>query len=182
MSHNISIARLFTYRHAEVCMPSHYLKLIVAVSINVIAMVNIVIYLFHYFALELKSVLKCGAGEVQSVWRLATDWTTGRSRFDSRQRQEIFPLNSVSRPSLGPTQPPVQWTPWILSPRVKRGRGVTLITHPHVVPRSRVGVIHPLPICASIGELWDCLTFFLLSMALSECRSPCVVSVVVAWW
>jgi hypothetical protein len=40
---------------------------------------------------------------------LATDWTTRWSRFDPRQRQEIFPLASVSRPALGPTQPPVQW-------------------------------------------------------------------------
>jgi hypothetical protein len=36
-----------------------------------------------------------------------------------------FPLASVSRPALGPTQPPVQWVPV-----VKRDRGVTLTTHP----------------------------------------------------
>jgi len=42
----------------------------------------------------------------------------------------------VSRPALGPTQPPVQWVPGVLSPGVKRGRGVTLTTHPHLVPRS----------------------------------------------
>jgi hypothetical protein len=29
----------------------------------------------------------------------------------SRQGQRIFPLSSVSRPALGPTQPPVQWVP-----------------------------------------------------------------------
>jgi hypothetical protein len=44
----------------------------------------------------------------------------------------------VSRPALGPTQPPVQWVPGVLSPGVKRGRGVTLTTHPHLVPRSRM--------------------------------------------
>jgi hypothetical protein len=47
----------------------------------------------------------------------------------------IFPLSSVSRSALGPTQPPVQWVPGVLSPGVKRGRGVMLITHPNLVPR-----------------------------------------------
>jgi hypothetical protein len=78
------------------------------------------------------------AGVAQSVQCLATDWTTGRSRFDSRQKQRIFPLTSVSRPSLGPTQPPVQWVPGAFSPGVKRSRGVTLTTHPHLVPRSKM--------------------------------------------
>jgi len=36
----------------------------------------------------------------------------------------------VSRPALRPTQPLVQWVPGVLSPGVKRGRGVTLATHP----------------------------------------------------
>jgi hypothetical protein len=34
-----------------------------------------------------------------------------------------------------PTQPPVQWVPGVLSPGVKRVRGVKLTTHPHLVPR-----------------------------------------------
>jgi hypothetical protein len=34
------------------------------------------------------------------------------------------------------TQPPVQWVPGVLSPRLKRGRGVMLTTHPYLVPRS----------------------------------------------
>jgi hypothetical protein len=34
--------------------------------------------------------------------------------------------------------PPVQWVPGILSPGVKRGRGVMLTTHPHLVPRLRM--------------------------------------------
>jgi hypothetical protein len=63
---------------------------------------------------------------------LTTDWTI---RFDPRQRQEIFPLTSVSRPAQRPNQPPAQRVHQVLSLGVKRGRGVTLTTHPHLVPR-----------------------------------------------
>jgi hypothetical protein len=52
--------------------------------------------------------------------------------------ERIFPLASVSRPALGPTQLPVGWVPRVFSPGLKRGRGVTLTTHPHLVPRSRM--------------------------------------------
>ena len=45
---------------------------------------------------------------------------------------EIFRL---SRPAMGPTQPPVKWVPGI-SRGVKCGRGVLLTTHPFLVPRS----------------------------------------------
>jgi hypothetical protein len=41
----------------------------------------------------------------------------------------------ASRPALGPTQPPILWVPRGLSLGVKCGRGVTLTTHPHLVPR-----------------------------------------------
>jgi hypothetical protein len=67
-----------------------------------------------------------------SVW--LRDWTTGRSRFDPRQGQRIFPLASLSR----------LWGPPNLLyngcrgsfPGVKPGRGVTQTTHLHLVPRS----------------------------------------------
>jgi hypothetical protein len=36
------------------------------------------------------------------------------------------------------TQPPIQWVPGVLNPRVKRGRVVMLTTHPHLVPRSKM--------------------------------------------
>jgi hypothetical protein len=52
----------------------------------------------------------------QSIQCLTTDWKTRRPGFDLRQRQRIFPLTSVSRPALRPSQPPIQWVqrsfPW----------------------------------------------------------------------
>jgi hypothetical protein len=67
-------------------------------------------------------------------------------RFDCWQRQRIFPITSVSRPALGPTQPSVQCVPGVLSQGLKHGRGMTLTTHPHLVlGREWVGAILPLP-------------------------------------
>jgi hypothetical protein len=42
------------------------------------------------------------------------------------------------RPALGPTQPPVQWVPGVLSLGLKHGRGVTLTTQSYLVPMSRM--------------------------------------------
>jgi hypothetical protein len=50
----------------------------------------------------------------------------------------FFLLALASRPALGPTQFPVQWVPGVLSSWVKRGQGVMLPTHPHLVPRLRM--------------------------------------------
>jgi hypothetical protein len=75
---------------------------------------------------------------LKSVYCQTTDWTTGRSGFDSQQGKRISPLTSVSRPALRPTQPPVQRVPGVLYLGEKGGRGVTLTTHPHLVQRSRM--------------------------------------------
>jgi hypothetical protein len=40
------------------------------------------------------------------------------------EAKDFFPLTSVSRPALGPTQSPVQWVPGVLS------QGITLTTPP----------------------------------------------------
>jgi hypothetical protein len=72
------------------------------------------------------------------IWKqnlLLVKWSAlpgGRGSIPGRGERNL-PLTSVSRPGLGPTQPPIQWVPG-----VKRGRGVTLTTHPHLVPRSRM--------------------------------------------
>jgi hypothetical protein len=69
-----------------------------------------------------------------SVW-LQTRRPGHRGSIPGRG-ERIFPLASMSRPALGPTQLPVQWVPGVLSPGLERGRGVALTTHPHLVPRS----------------------------------------------
>jgi hypothetical protein len=79
--------------------------------------------------------------------------TPGRS-------ERSFPLASVSRSALGPTQPPVQWVPGVLSPGLKRGRGVTLTTHSYLVPWSRMSrsYIFSSPKCL-YGVWWGSFSF-----------------------
>jgi len=61
---------------------------------------------------------------------------------------------AVSRPALGPTQPPIQWVPGILS-RGYSGRGVKLTTHLHLVLRLRMrGAIPPLPHMSQCLMAW----------------------------
>jgi hypothetical protein len=64
---------------------------------------------------------------------------------DSRQGPGIFLFTTVSKPAVGPTQPPIQRVPGALSLRVKQP-GMKLTIHLHLAPRSRMrGAIHPLP-------------------------------------
>jgi hypothetical protein len=72
---------------------------------------------------------KLGAEVVQLLQSLRT----GLLGLDPRQEQRNFPLASVSRPGLRPTQPPIQWVP-----EVKHSRGVTPTTHPHLLLRPRM--------------------------------------------
>ena len=75
--------------------------------------------------------------------------------IESRWRPD-FP--HMSRPALGPTQPPVQWVPG-LSPEVNSGRGVTLTPHPLLVPwswKSRAIPLLPLWAVRPVESLSAC--------------------------
>jgi hypothetical protein len=54
----------------------------------------------------------------------------------------IFPLAPVQDRLWGTTQPRVQWVLGVLSPGLKRGRGVTLTSHPRLVLRLRMSRIY----------------------------------------
>jgi hypothetical protein len=91
---------------------------------------------------------------------IVSHWTTGRSRFDPRQGQRIFPLTSVSRLAPRPIQSPAMGTEGPL-PGAKRSLGVTLTTRPYLMPRSRMSRSYiPLPPSATmacIGTALLCL-------------------------
>jgi hypothetical protein len=72
----------------------------------------------------------------QSVW-LRTGRPGNRGSIPGRG-ERIFLLASVSWPALGSINPPVKWVPGFITPELKSGRGVTLTTHLHLVPRSRM--------------------------------------------
>jgi hypothetical protein len=77
-------------------------------------------------------------------------------------KDRIFPLASVYRPALKPTQPPVQRVMRDLSPGLKRGRGVMLTTHPHLVPRLIISRSYTASLHKRIyGVSWNCSTFYI---------------------
>jgi hypothetical protein len=51
---------------------------------------------------------------------IALDYGLDDWGFESRQGPGIFLFTTASRTALGPTQPPIQWVPAVLSLRVKR--------------------------------------------------------------
>jgi hypothetical protein len=68
--------------------------------------------------LNVGSVLKnCELGKLSQYSDYAVCWTGG-VRFQGRPRN--FSLRHRFRPTLGPTQSPIQWVPGALSPEVKR--------------------------------------------------------------
>jgi hypothetical protein len=51
---------------------------------------------------------------------IPTRTRAGRPGFDCRQVLRIFLFATVFRPALGPSRPPIQWIPGVLSPELKR--------------------------------------------------------------
>jgi hypothetical protein len=95
-----------------------------------------------------KIILKCilykwePASSV-SFWQ--RDGRPGDRDSITARGERISPLASVSRPALGPTQPPVQWVTGVISPGLKRVWGVTLTAHPILCHQEWVGAISLLP-------------------------------------
>jgi hypothetical protein len=92
--------------------------------------------------------------------------------------ERIFPVASVYRPALRPTQPPAQWVPGVVSPGVMRGRGVTLITHTHLVPRSRMSRSYT---SSSPRRLWRVAEQLLLLDILFNISSELPMPVVIGY-
>jgi hypothetical protein len=115
--------------------------------------------------------------ELHGVW-LRAGLPGDRGSIPGRGKR-IFPLASVSRPALGPTQPPVRWVPRFLSPGVKRGRDVTLTAHPHLMPRSRMSrSYNSSPPKRLRGVSWDSFSFSteIQFHAVGRNRSECVIT------
>jgi len=104
------------------------------------------------------SATPCEPGSQYSVW-LRAGRPGDRCSILGRGKR-IFPLASVSRLALGPTQPPVQRILGVLSLGLKHGLGVMLTAHPHLVPKSRMSKS-----CTSSspkflhGTWWDSFSF-----------------------
>jgi hypothetical protein len=101
----------------------------------------------HYTPLFTRPVrlfyLRISVGSRDNIFGIATGYGLIDQRVGVRVRVGSRILSPLSRPALGPTQPPFQWVLGALSPGVKRpGREAG---HSQLVPRSRKCVsIHPL--------------------------------------
>jgi hypothetical protein len=79
-----------------------------------------------------------GVGIAESVLLRA-----GSPGLDSRQ-WKVFLFSTASTPALGPTQPPIQWVPGVLSPGIKRQEREADHSPPSSAEVKNGGAIPPL--------------------------------------
>jgi hypothetical protein len=79
----------------------------------------------------------------------------------SRVKNSFF--STASRPTLGPTQPPIQWVPGALSPGVKR-------------QGHEAG--HPAPTSAKVKKMWICTSTPLDSL-MAQCLNTDFLKVII---
>jgi glutaredoxin len=93
-------------------------------------------------------------------------WVNIKSvHIENREIKLVIVQMLHNRPALGPIQPPIQWAPGVHSRRVKRSRGVTLTTHPHLTPRSRMHRSYiPLPLGAYMASSGTAFTLLFTSV------------------
>jgi hypothetical protein len=81
-------------------------------------------------------------------------------------RGKIFLFSTTCRPALGPTQPPIQWAPGTLYPRIKRPGRKADHSPPSSAEVKNGGAIPPLPHMSSWHSVWlikhrDNFTFYI---------------------
>jgi hypothetical protein len=92
--------------------------IIIVVVVVIIIIIIIIITRLWSFLIPIMQTARTVIS--QSVQRLVTDWTIGVLEFDFRRELGIFLFTTVSRTTLGPTQPPIQLVAVALSLGVKR--------------------------------------------------------------
>ena len=86
-----------------------------------------------------------GAGIEYGVWRLATGWTIRGSNPGGGEIFRTYPDRAWGSPSL-------LYNGYRVFPGGNSGQGVTLTTHPHLMPKSRKSRVIPLhPLWASVA-------------------------------
>jgi hypothetical protein len=96
----------------------------------------------RFFSIQTHGKSRSSSVGIATVYGLDDDRVSG-VRFPGGGGLGIFLLSTVSRPALGPTQPPIQWVQGALSLGVKRP-GRQADHSPLLMPRSRLpGAIPP---------------------------------------